>query len=116
MNVSFASMPPNHRYERSVGWGTFVFGSDIPLSLTAVSGMTSRTSQCSTILPFLVEPGDADARVVVFPRRLKTVQDRMFAIGAALKLKSLTGVLGGHPLDVLDERHLPSATPGVCCE
>jgi len=64
----------------------------------------------------LVQPEDVDAGVVgVAGPALVTVPDDVVALGdSSLELDVLAGILGGHPLEVLDERLLAVADVRVC--
>src|SRR3954464_11746905 len=80
----------------------------------AVSGMTWRTSQCSTIRPATMSiPAYSSS-----PARSGGSADHMVTVGKTpLELDPLPGVVLRHPDEVIDERllaYLPSATSGLC--
>ncbi len=52
-----------------------------------------------------IEAEDVDARVLLFGPELVAVQDDVVAFGkGALEFDALAGILGGHALEVVDER------------
>ena len=78
------------------------------LGLADVSGIGCSTSQCSTILPALVEAKDVDAGpVAVAGPVLIAVQHDEVALGNdPPELDPFARILTRHPLEVLDERRL----------
>ena len=88
---------------------------NIVLSFAASDGMVCSTSQCSTILPLVVEAEDVDAGPVrLAGPLLVAVEDDVAPLGdRPLHVHALAGMLARHPLEELDERLLAVGDAGV---
>jgi hypothetical protein len=77
---------------------------DIPLSLRDSAGTICSTSQCSTIVPSSKRKMSMPRVVLVAGPVLVAVEDGEVALcHGPDELDALAGILGGHPLEVVDE-------------